>query len=578
LFKTNITPDWHVGNNLSREVVNWLLLERRSAAAELIERFRRTSQPGTSGWPIVLKQGTSPEVPLELAQDASGNLAFKIPDAYLEPSTNPLATTGHQQIKGWGSSTLVPASYTRMSEASVSGLVIKLLDYEQIWISQNVKLVAKTPAAAVALRCLHEYNLVLKILSGQSAEDAEASMRNGSPVSYFTYLIGDALFSWGSIYAIITGTDFVTGTGLRGEQYAMHAGMTLLTALPMIGGVIKSLVGGVVKKQFIGTGVTAQADLLTTLKGNIKPLPEQTINVPTQVASNVDDLATGGKNLGTTPTTTGKVGLSTAAVKDLVGVVTREAAEQTTRRFLMHTGFARLGPGVVERAGAQAPIGSVFYGLGNAAKRPLPHPSLAKVADIRGSSQLLGRVNDDGLRARIASAYAHDPVQADRLITALCGKPECFPAGTRVLMADGSAQPIEQIAVGDLVATRSDRDATAPLYAGMVTRTFVRRSPALISVAMTKSPGAPDMIMRSTTEHPMWVVGRGWTEAADLCPGQSLVGDQPGARWTVREVAVEPAVGEGVLVYNLEVAGAHTYLVGTSMNPTGPPANGVAIS
>ena len=138
-----------------------------------------------------------------------------------------------------------------------------------------------------------------------------------------------------------------------------------------------------------------------------------------------------------------------------------------------------------------------------------------------------------------------------------------------MLMADGSAQPIEQIAVGDLVATRSDRDATAPLYAGMVTRTFVRRSPALIAVAMTQSPGAPGMIIRSTTEHPLWVIGRGWTEAADLCPGQSLVGDQPGARWTVREVAVEPAVGEGVLVYNFEVAGAHTVVALVRRNPSG---------
>lgn len=576
MFKTAITPEWHIGNNLSREVINWMLLERRNAAEEIIARSRRTNQPGQAGWPFVISHN-SVNIPLEVISDGTATKCFRIPLSYLEPATNPLAPAGSSQIKGWGNQVVALPSSTRMSENASSGLVITLWHQrtpETEFGYNTWRVVGKNEAAAVAMRCLHECNLLAKLLQGQAAEDAELSMRNGSPVSYFAYIIGDALFSWGSIYACITGTDFITGTGLRAEQYAMHAGMVLLTGLPVIGGVVKKLVGTVVKKGFIGTGVKAQADVLMTLKGNITPPLNQTINVPVPVRSTVDELAVGGKSLGVDTMTPGKVGLKFAddAVKALAGAVTREAAEQTAQRFLMHTGFARVGPGVVERAGAQAPIASVFYGLANAAKRPLPHPSLAKLADIRGSGQLLERVNDDALRARIANAFAHDRAKADRLVTALCGKPECFPAGTLVLMADGSAKAIDQVEVGDVVRTRSDRDDTAPVVTGMVTRTFARRVPGLIAVTLGQSSGALNMVLRSTPDHPVWVSGYGWSEAEGLSPGQSLISDQPQAPWMVRDLVQEPAAAEGVLVYNFEVEGTHTYFVGGSVNPTGPPA------
>ena len=49
----------------------------------------------------------------------------------------------------------------------------------------------------------------------------------------------------------------------------------------------------------------------------------------------------------------------------------------------------------------------------------------------------------------------------------------CFPAGTRVLMADGTARPIEEVEAGDRVAS-ADPDTGRPATA-TVTATFTHR-------------------------------------------------------------------------------------------------------
>jgi predicted phage terminase large subunit-like protein len=85
----------------------------------------------------------------------------------------------------------------------------------------------------------------------------------------------------------------------------------------------------------------------------------------------------------------------------------------------------------------------------------------------------------------------------------------CHPAGTPVLMADGSEKPIEQIQVGDVVQTRfGPHKATA---AGL------SQNPAplyRISYGTTN--------LTCTADHPILIAGRGWVPAESIRVGDEL--------------------------------------------------------
>ncbi|MEV0990805.1 polymorphic toxin-type HINT domain-containing protein [Streptomyces sp. NPDC049949] len=149
------------------------------------------------------------------------------------------------------------------------------------------------------------------------------------------------------------------------------------------------------------------------------------------------------------------------------------------------------------------------------------------------------------------------------------GRGNSFPAGTRVLMGDGSSRPIEQIRVGELV------QATDPLtgYAGprRVEATIYTPDDLRFTDITVRTPSG-DEVVTATDHHPFWSQTRGWTGAADLQPGEGLWSDS-GRRILVTAVShretLQPA-------YNLTVAELHTYHVvagGTSIlvhNANGP--------
>ncbi|MFF2548035.1 polymorphic toxin-type HINT domain-containing protein [Kitasatospora sp. NPDC058063] len=133
---------------------------------------------------------------------------------------------------------------------------------------------------------------------------------------------------------------------------------------------------------------------------------------------------------------------------------------------------------------------------------------------------------------------------------------DSFPAGTRVLMADGSTRPIEQIRIGDHVR------ATAPESG----ETSSRRVDATIytpddqdftDLTVESASAAPGTIT-STAHHPFWVENRqAWQSAADLKIGDTVRTDTGQAARIVaanRWSALQPA-------YNLTVNTVHTYYV-----------------
>ena len=129
----------------------------------------------------------------------------------------------------------------------------------------------------------------------------------------------------------------------------------------------------------------------------------------------------------------------------------------------------------------------------------------------------------------------------------------CFVAGTRVLMADGSTKPMQEIKVGDLVASRSDNaDPSAPIDARRVTGTSVH--PNIQVETLTLQDGTK---LQTTREHPFYVPGRGFVVAGALRVG-SAVSEGANKASRVASVSFQKA---GHDVYNFTVSGNHTYFV-----------------
>jgi len=124
-----------------------------------------------------------------------------------------------------------------------------------------------------------------------------------------------------------------------------------------------------------------------------------------------------------------------------------------------------------------------------------------------------------------------------------------FAAGTAVLTAAGPLS-IERIAQNDKVLSRDDRlwrDAPQS-----VTNTFGREAPSY-RVLRTEQE-----TYRLTDEHPLWVQGKGWTQAKDITDDDvlaSLMGD-------VR-VRSNEAVQQPLRVYNFSVGKTPNYFVGS---------------
>ncbi|WP_253871475.1 polymorphic toxin-type HINT domain-containing protein [Promicromonospora umidemergens] len=90
----------------------------------------------------------------------------------------------------------------------------------------------------------------------------------------------------------------------------------------------------------------------------------------------------------------------------------------------------------------------------------------------------------------------------------------CFVAGTLVRTSDGE-KPIEDIRVGDKVWARNLDTVVDELH--LVEETFVRSTAELFHLTIGGT------VVTTTAEHPFMVAGQGWTDAAFLKEGDTLV-------------------------------------------------------
>jgi RHS repeat-associated protein len=131
----------------------------------------------------------------------------------------------------------------------------------------------------------------------------------------------------------------------------------------------------------------------------------------------------------------------------------------------------------------------------------------------------------------------------------------CFTEGTLVHTVAGLT-PIEDIREGDFVAARDEQ--TEELSWRPVVRLFRNADKETVRVSYVNGQWEEETLGASP-EHPFRVAGRGWVGAGELKPGDRLV-RRDGGSLTVRQVVRDPVRRD---TFNFEVAGVHTYFVGS---------------
>jgi len=123
------------------------------------------------------------------------------------------------------------------------------------------------------------------------------------------------------------------------------------------------------------------------------------------------------------------------------------------------------------------------------------------------------------------------------------------------------SMPIEQISTGDIVLAWDETSGrSAPKR---VIDTYKRTTDYLRILEIHTTDGTIEKL-QTTDEHPFWVVGSKWVEAAKLRIGQRLLQDDGGLATVVS--SHREFHPEGVTVYNLNVEDFHTYYVSQTAN------------
>jgi large repetitive protein len=146
---------------------------------------------------------------------------------------------------------------------------------------------------------------------------------------------------------------------------------------------------------------------------------------------------------------------------------------------------------------------------------------------------------------------------ATGLITGISGGPSChsFDPDTKVLMADGSERPIQDVNVGDTVVATDPE--TGKSYEQPVTQLH-RNTDHEFSDVTVKDEDGKSATLNTTQNHPFWdETTKAWTEAKDLKPGDHLKVEGKGDV-VVNEVRSYDDTKE---MRDLTVADTHTYYV-----------------
>ena len=197
-------------------------------------------------------------------------------------------------------------------------------------------------------------------------------------------------------------------------------------------------------------------------------------------------------------------------------------------RLLMANGADQIWAGINDLANGGSPTMSLFEYLGYKGARGLGFNE--------ETSQVVGQLT---------------PLVLSIAAQAWGSMFSCFAAGTPLLTPEGE-KPIEKIRPGDWVLAAPEDDPEAPPVPRQVEEVFQN----YLSLLHLQVGGRT---IRTTSEHPFYVRGKGWTAAKELQGGDELRCHD--GRWMAVE-SITPG-GDPAAVYNLRVAEHHTYFVGS---------------
>uniref|UniRef100_UPI00374CEA8F polymorphic toxin-type HINT domain-containing protein n=1 Tax=Streptomyces asiaticus TaxID=114695 RepID=UPI00374CEA8F len=138
-----------------------------------------------------------------------------------------------------------------------------------------------------------------------------------------------------------------------------------------------------------------------------------------------------------------------------------------------------------------------------------------------------------------------------------------FLPGTEVLLADGTAKPIEDVQLGDTIKVTDPK--TGKTTARKVVGTIITKDDKeFVDLTVNASKGKGAAALVSTSTHPFWVDSeRKWIKAGDLKPGMTLHAPS-GGRVTVKGARHFVKYQR---THDLTVAGVHTYYVLADRTP-----------
>ncbi|MEU6975384.1 MULTISPECIES: ricin-type beta-trefoil lectin domain protein [unclassified Streptomyces] len=133
-----------------------------------------------------------------------------------------------------------------------------------------------------------------------------------------------------------------------------------------------------------------------------------------------------------------------------------------------------------------------------------------------------------------------------------------FVPGTKVLMADGSTKPIDQVKAGDKVLATDEKtgetrvETVTAEIKGQGLKKLVK-----VTIDVDGAKGTKTAMVTATDGHPFWVPELGeWIKATDLRTGQWL---QTSKGTYVQIASVRRWTAQAATVYNLTVSDVHTY-------------------
>lgn len=186
------------------------------------------------------------------------------------------------------------------------------------------------------------------------------------------------------------------------------------------------------------------------------------------------------------------------------------------------------------------------------------------VKDLIGGAKGLFKANKALGKARMGLARATEKLAEARQKAAAalrrnkgtCEAPHSFLPGTKVLLANGKAKPIEKVKLGDKIKATDPKSGTTTVR--KVVGTIVTEDDKHFVDLTIKSTSGKAEALVSTTTHPFWVDSdKAWIEAGFLKPGMRLHtadGDSV-------ELTAIRAFDKHQRTHDLTVEDIHTYYV-----------------